>query len=122
MQIIIILILKLIDKIMSTSLWKKAFSSEAEITKEEIISILFVFKQVIGVVIGVALGMTSLQGMVAMLTYAGVSFVISYIYVMKVLQPEEETIEPSDIFKEHWMLGFFNFLLFWVISYNVVNF
>ena len=107
---------------MSTSLWKKAFSSEAEITKEEIISILFVFKQVIGVVIGVALGMTSLQGMVAMLTYAGVSFVISYIYVMKVLQPEEETIEPSDIFKEHWMLGFFNFLLFWVISYNVVNF
>ena len=47
------------------------------------------FKQVISVVIGVVVGLTSLKGMMAMLVYAGVSFLISYIYVMKVLQPEE---------------------------------
>ena len=84
---------------MPSNLLKKAFSSDGEITKEEIADILFVVKQVISLILGVALAMTSLQGTTAILAYTALSFLVCYVYVMKFLQPEEDTIETVDIFK-----------------------
>ena len=49
---------------------------------------LYVFKQIIAVFIGIGIGFSSLMGMTAMGTYALASFGISWIYVQKVLQPE----------------------------------
>ena len=45
------------------------------------------FKQIISVLIGVGMGMTDFKGMTAMILYSVISFGISYIYVLKILQP-----------------------------------
>jgi hypothetical protein len=84
--------------------------------------ILYVFKQLIGVILGIAIAFSELQGVVAILVYTIMSFVIAYVYVIRVLQPEEDTIETIDIFKEHWMMGFFCFLLPWIITFNLLKY
>jgi hypothetical protein len=43
-------------------------------------------------------------------------------YIMRVLQPEEDSIYAVDIFKEHFMMGLFAFLLPWIITYNILNY
>lgn len=77
---------------MPSSLLKKAFSTDGDITKEEIADILFVVKQIISLILGVGIAMTSLMGTTAILAYTVLSFLVCYVYVMKVLQPEEDTI------------------------------
>lgn len=45
------------------------------------------------------IGFTGLQGIIAMIAYAVASFIIAYVYIVRFLQPEEDTIETIDIFK-----------------------
>jgi hypothetical protein len=84
--------------------------------------ILYVFKQLLGAILGIIIAFTGLQGIVPILVYTVVSFAIAYGYVIRVLQPEEDTVETIDIFKEHWMMGFFCFLLPWIITFNLIKY
>jgi predicted transporter len=61
--------------------------------------ILFVFKQIIGLILGITIAFSGLQGTTAILAYTASSFVLAYVYVIRVLQPEEDTVETIDIFK-----------------------
>lgn len=79
-------------------------------------------KQIIGAILGIVMAFVGLTGTLALIAYAGVSYLLVYFYVMRVLQPEEETIEAVDIFKEHFMMGFFAFLLPWIVTYNLINY
>lgn len=54
--------------------------------------ILFVVKQIIGAILGVVLGLLGLTGLMAIAAYTAISFLVVYVYVMRFLQPEEDTI------------------------------
>lgn len=83
---------------------------------------MFAVKQIIGAILGIIMAFTGLTGTFALIIYAGLSFVIAYTYVNRVLEPEEDTIEAVDIFKEHFMMGLFAFMLPWIIGYNLLNY
>ena len=104
------------------SFFQRAFSADENISKDEIANILFVVKQVLSILIGIAIGFSSLQGIYGFAAYAAAISLICYLYVMKVLQPEEDTVEVIDIVKEHFMLGLFSFLMAWIITFNLVNY
>jgi hypothetical protein len=72
--------------------------------------------------LGVAIAFAGLTGSFGLIVYAIVSFVLIYFYVMRILQPEEDTVEAIDIFKEHWAMGFFAFLLTWILTHNFINY
>lgn len=57
-----------------------------------------------------------------LLAYAAASFIVSYVYVMRFLQPEEDTVETLDIFKSNFMVGLFAFMLPWIITHNLINY
>jgi hypothetical protein len=50
--------------------------------------ILYIFKQLIGVILGIAIAFSQFQGILAILVYTVSSFAIAYVYVIRVLQPE----------------------------------
>ena len=74
-------------------------------------------KQVLAILLGIGFGYSGLLGITAILGYTLASFLICWVYINRVLQPEEDTIEVADIFKEHWAIGFFNFLLLWLSEF-----
>lgn len=78
------------------------------------------FKQIIGVLIGISIAFSEVKGLYGMLIYVGVSYFIAYFYVFRFLQVEDEVIEAMDVFKESWGLGFFNFMFTWIVAYNMI--
>jgi hypothetical protein len=64
-------------------------------------------------------GLTGLTGLIA---YAIGGSVLSFVYVFKFLGADEETVETKDVLKDHFMNGFFPFLLSWTVAYNIINY
>ena len=104
------------------SLLRKSFNSEAEFTKEEIFDILFYIKQIIGILLGVAIAFAGIMGLSGLIAFAIASSLLTYLYVVKFLGVDEEVVPTRDILKEHFMNAFFPFLLVWTLIYNFINF
>jgi hypothetical protein len=47
---------------------------------------------------------------------------VSFVYVFKFLGANEEVVETKDVLKDHFMNGFFPFLLSWLVTYNLINY
>ena len=77
------------------SLWAKAFTAESELNKEEIADILFVVKQILGLLLGIAVGFVGLHGLVGMIAYALVSSAICYVYLFRFIQVDEDTVNAG---------------------------
>jgi hypothetical protein len=79
-------------------------------------------KEIFGLVIGVIIALIGLMGLTALFSYALLASVVSYLYVYKFLGVDEDVIETKDVLKEHFMNGFFPFLLTWIVLYNLINY
>jgi hypothetical protein len=79
-------------------------------------------KEVFGVVVGVLVAVLGLLGIVGLVGYAIGGSLLSYLYVYKFLGVEEEVIETKDVLKEHFMNGFFPFLLTWIVLHNLIHY
>lgn len=73
-------------------------------------------------VIGIAVAASGLTGLVGLVAYVLAASVVSYLYVYKFLGADEEAVETKDVLKDHFMNGFFPFLLTWVLGYNLINY
>lgn len=104
------------------SLFSLAFSREGEHTKEQISDILFYLKEVFGAILGVIIAFSGLTGLTGLVAYVLSASLLSFLYVFKFLGADEEVVETKDVLKDHFMNGFFPFLLSWVLTYNVINF
>lgn len=72
--------------------------------------------------IGIAVAASGLTGLVGLVAYVLAASVVSYLYVYKFLGADEEAVETKDVLKDHFMNGFFPFLLTWVLGYNLINY
>lgn len=104
------------------SLFRKALSAGEEFTKEEVLDILFYLKEIFGLLLGVAIASVGLMGLTAIIVFVLCISLLNYVYVFKFLGVDEEIIETKDVLKEHFMNGFFPFLLSWIVMYNLINF
>ena len=106
----------------NSSLLKRALTAEGEFSKEQILDILFYLKEMLGVLLGVAVGVSGITGLPGIIAFALAISLLCYLYVFKYLGAEEEAVETKDVLKEHFMNGFFPFLLTWLVTYNLINF
>lgn len=104
------------------SLLSRAFSTGEEFTKEEVLDILFYMKEVFGMILGIVVALIGLMGLTGIVVFVLAISLLNYLYVFKFLGVDEEVVETKDVLKEHFMNGFFPFLLSWVIGYNLLNF
>jgi len=84
--------------------------------------ILFYMKEIFGVIIGVIIAVIGLMGLTGLISYVLAASIMSYLYVYKFLGVEEDMVETKDVLKEHFMNGFFPFLLTWIILHNLINY
>jgi hypothetical protein len=59
---------------------------------------------------------------VGLVAYAVAGSLVSFVYVFKFLGADEEVVETKDVLKDHFMNGFFPFLLSWLVTYNLINY
>ena len=86
------------------------------------LDILFYAKQLFGLLLGLVIALLQILGLPGIIVFVLSSSLVSYLYVFKFLGVEEEVIENKDVLKEHFMNGFFPFLLTWIVLYNAMNF
>lgn len=67
-------------------MFSKAFTPESELSKEEIADILFVVKQVLGLLIGIAIGISGLHGILGIGAYLILSSAVCYVYLFRYIQ------------------------------------
>lgn len=79
-------------------------------------------KEIFGFIIGVIIALIGLMGITGLFSYVLAASVVSYMYVYKFLGVDEDVIETKDVLKEHFMNGFFPFLLTWIILHNLINY
>jgi len=79
-------------------------------------------KEIFGVIIGVIIAVIGLMGLTGLISYVLAASIMSYLYVYKFLGVEEDMVETKDVLKEHFMNGFFPFLLTWIILHNLINY
>ena len=103
-------------------MFRKAFNSEAEFTKEDIFDILFYLKQLFGILLGVIIAFAGIMGLSGLIAFGIASSLLTYLYVVKFLGVDEEVVPTRDLLKEHFMNAFFPFLLSWTLTYNFLNF
>lgn len=84
--------------------------------------ILFYAKEIFGAILGVVIALTGVMGLTAIVAFVLVISLLNYLYVFRFLGVDEEVVETKDVLKEHFMNGFFPFLLSWVLCYNIINF
>ena len=72
--------------------------------------------------IGIAVAASGLTGLIGLVAYVLAASVVSYLYVYKFLGADEEAVETKDVLKDHFMNGFFPFMLTWVLGYNLINY
>jgi hypothetical protein len=77
---------------------------------------------VFGAVIGIAMAVSGLTGLTALIVFAVAISLASFLYVFKFLGADEEAVETKDVLSSHFMNGAFPFLLTWVLAYNLINF
>ncbi|CAK1550645.1 unnamed protein product [Leptosia nina] len=102
------------------SVWKKAFSSNAEWPdKEEFLDVIYWMRQAIGIVLGLCWGLLPLKGFVGLLLFVVVNAAVIYFYVSSYQNVDEEEYGGMwEITKEGFMTSFAGFLVTWIIMYT----
>lgn len=66
-------------------LLKKAFTSEADLTREDVFDILFYAKEVFGAILGVIIALIGVMGLPGIIAFALAISLLTYLYVFKFL-------------------------------------
>ena len=69
----------------------RAFTPESDLSKDEIANILFVVKQILGLIFGIAIGISGLQGIFGIGAYLILSSAVCYVYLFRFIQIDEDT-------------------------------
>merc|ERR1711935_32960 len=99
-----------------------ALSYKATPTKEELATILFFFKQLVSVVIGVALGGFKFTGFLGMVVWGVAVNLIAYVYSNVWLEFDEDEMDLSIVYTEAFGPAFGSFMLSWILSNTYLQF
>ncbi|KAL5021985.1 hypothetical protein ScPMuIL_001140 [Solemya velum] len=105
-----------------TSLLSKAFTPESNWTdKDEFLDVIYWFRQILGVVLGIVWGILPLKGFLGLLLFFVVNLGLMYMYYASFQRVDEEEFGgTSEILKEGLMTSFSAFLVAWIIFYSAL--
>ncbi|KPP75051.1 hypothetical protein Z043_105730 [Scleropages formosus] len=103
--------------------WSRAFRAQATWDdKEEFLDVIYWFRQIIAVILGVILGIVPLTGFLGISTFCAVNAVVLYLYFNNFQQIDEEEYGGTwELTKEGFMTSFALFLVTWIIFYTAIH-
>lgn len=103
---------------------KKAFKTNSNWEdKDEFLDVIYWFRQVLAILLGIIWGILPLKGILAIGLFALINAGVLYIYFTNFQKiDEEEYGGPWELTKEGFMTSFALFLVVWIIFYSAVHF
>ncbi len=84
----------------------------------EYLDFCIVFKQIIGLIIGVMFGFLGFQGIGVIVSYLIISSLITLYYSRNYIEIDEDEIENYQIYSSGAMPGFVIYLFSWILSFT----
>uniref|UniRef100_A0A0K0DDB0 Rab5-interacting protein n=1 Tax=Angiostrongylus cantonensis TaxID=6313 RepID=A0A0K0DDB0_ANGCA len=85
--------------------------------KDELLDVVYWGRQVLSLIIGIAFGVTLMHGILPILAYVAISFVVAQHFVVKYQQVEEDEVGVFDRFGS----AFATFMVSWIAVYSAVH-
>ncbi|KAG7477927.1 hypothetical protein MATL_G00074730 [Megalops atlanticus] len=106
------------------STWSKAFKSNAQWEeKDEFLDVIYWFRQIIAVVLGMIWGIAPLKGFLGIAIFCIVNAGLLYLYFSGFQQVDEEEYGGTwELTKEGFMTSFALFLVVWIIFYTALHY
>lgn len=103
---------------------KKAFKTNSNWEdKDEFLDVIYWFRQVLAILLGIIWGILPLKGILAIGLFALINAGVLYIYFTNFQKiDEEEYGGPWELTKEGFMTSFALFLVVWILFYSAVHF
>ncbi|PFX32256.1 uncharacterized protein C20orf24 homolog [Stylophora pistillata] len=103
---------------------KKAFKKNSSWEdKDEFLDVIYWFRQVLAIILGIIWGLLPLKGILAIALFALINAGVLYIYFTNFQKIDEEDYGgPWELTKEGFMTSFALFLIIWIIFYSAVHF
>jgi len=105
------------------SVWKKAFTRNSQWEdKEQFLDVIYWIRQILGVIVGIALGLTPLKGYVGLASFLVINSGLPYLYMINF-----QAIDYDDygglweLTKEGFALSMAGFLMVWTVTYTVAH-
>ena len=100
---------------------QKCLQRDSEPVIEEYSHFSLLFKQILGLSIGITFGILGIQGMVGFIGFVLISSLLSLVYAKNYLGIDEEDIENFKLLSEGFFSGFIVFLLTWIMTFTFVH-
>nr|XP_060628302.1 GEL complex subunit OPTI [Anolis sagrei ordinatus] len=106
------------------SLWSKALRSDSSWEdKDEFLDVIYWFRQIIAVILGVIWGIVPLKGFVGIAIFCLINAGVLYLYFSSFQQIDEEEYGGTwELTKEGFMTSFALFLVVWIIFYTAIHY
>nr|XP_056701334.1 GEL complex subunit OPTI [Euleptes europaea] len=106
------------------SLWGKALRSDsAWEDKDEFLDVIYWFRQIIAVILGVIWGIVPLKGFIGIAIFCLINAGVLYLYFSSFQQIDEEEYGGTwELTKEGFMTSFALFLVVWIIFYTAIHY
>ncbi|XP_030319075.1 uncharacterized protein RAB5IF [Calypte anna] len=106
------------------SVWGKALRSDSAWNdKDEFLDVIYWFRQIIAVILGVIWGIVPLKGFVGIAVFCLINAGVLYLYFSSFQQIDEEEYGGTwELTKEGFMTSFALFLVVWIIFYTAIHY
>ncbi|XP_065186851.1 GEL complex subunit OPTI-like [Sycon ciliatum] len=107
-----------------SQMWKYVFvrRSFSEEDKDDFLDVVYWFRQIIAFVIGIVWGVIPLYGALGLLSFAGFSSLLTFIYISKFQDINEDDFGGiQEILKEGFMTSAATFVALWIIVYTSLH-
>lgn len=106
------------------STWSKAFNGSAVWEeKDEFLDVIYWFRQIIAVILGVIWGVAPLKGFLGIAIFCIINAGVLYVYFSSFQQVDEEEYGGTwELTKEGFMTSFALFLVVWIIFYTALHY
>eukprot|EP01095_Lingulamoeba_sp_RSL-Kostka_P013751 TRINITY_DN5778_c0_g3_i1.p1 TRINITY_DN5778_c0_g3~~TRINITY_DN5778_c0_g3_i1.p1 ORF type:complete len:123 (+),score=31.09 TRINITY_DN5778_c0_g3_i1:65-433(+) len=101
--------------------WVRALKPNQEFEKKEIMDVVYVEKQILGIIFGFILGAIPVTGIAGIIIFLGLTSGITLVYLSKFIKIDESKFEKSDLITEGLFPGFGVFMVCWILSFNIFN-
>ncbi|KAK2825621.1 hypothetical protein Q7C36_019548 [Tachysurus vachellii] len=104
--------------------WSKALRSRALWDdKDEFLDVVYWFRQIIAIILGVIWGIVPLKGFLGIAIFCVVNAGVLYVYFSSFQQVDEEEYGGTwELTKEGFMTSFALFLVVWIIFYTALHY
>lgn len=108
---------------LSSTLSKALSSRSTWPDKEEFLDVIYWFRQIVGVILGLLWGVLAIQGIVGIVLFAAINASLLYLYFSGYQSVDEEEYGGVwELTKEGFVTSFASFLVTWIIVYTGLHF